>query len=150
MRQAAKVDASGFFSEDIILHDGEPLAPDMVESGPPDGFFQPQWNPARGEWVEGESPARALERVREAKFREVEDGALTEIESLFSTSRPEYEALLYLSIALTSTTNDDLTKEAKAKIRAIVEAGKKMRNLFAEVAAAGSVAELEGISWVSA
>ena len=150
MRQIARVDSSGFFAGDELIADDAPLEGGYVETGPPDGFYQPQWNPARGEWVEGESPARALERVREAKFREIEDGALSEIEGLFSTSRPEYEALLYISIALTSTTNDDLTKEAKDKVRAVVEAGRKMRGLFGEVAGAGSVAELEGISWVSA
>lgn len=147
MRQIARVDSSGFFAEDVLLEDDAPLQPGMVPHGPPDGFYEPQWNPARSEWVEGESPARALERVRAAKFREVEDAALTEIEGLFSTSRPEYEALLYISIALTSTTNDDLTKEAKAKIQAIVEAGKKMRNLFAEVAAATDVQSLEALVW---
>ena len=66
--QFAKVDADGFFIEDMIfegasLPDGEaPMLPFVAVPCPP-GFYRPRWNGAG--WEEGASP-KEIQALREA------------------------------------------------------------------------------------
>jgi len=50
MKLLHKIDANGFFIEDVILQDNEQATPDLI-SIQPVGFHKPKWS--GGKWVEG-------------------------------------------------------------------------------------------------
>ena len=71
MRIVGKIDAQGFFLEDVILEDGEPLPADCIESRPLEWFHKPRWDGAELRWVEGLTAAERLQMAKDAKHAEL-------------------------------------------------------------------------------
>lgn len=53
MIQVSKIDVNGNYVEPVIVNNEKILAPNLVSTPVPDGFYQPKWNGTA--WVEGKT-----------------------------------------------------------------------------------------------
>lgn len=79
MRVVARIDAGGFFLEDLLLEDDEPIPPDAVENRPQEGFHRPRWTGSV--WEEGKPAAEIVEEARPMKSQEMREAAAAELRS---------------------------------------------------------------------
>lgn len=143
--RAYRIDSEGYFVEAVSVSE---LTEEHVETRPPNGYHEPRY--VDGEWAEGASEEHLLEVVYGRVRRRIEEGALERIADQFETSEPLHEALLYISIAATSETDDETTRDARERVETIVETGRDMRALLTEAGEAyeeGDREALEDVGW---
>jgi hypothetical protein len=71
MKRVIRIDAEGFFLEDVLIEDDQELPEGCVEDLPAEGFYLPRR--VDGNWVEGKTEAEiaALQTVQEPSEVEV-------------------------------------------------------------------------------
>ena len=69
MRLVSRIDAEGFFVEDVLLGEEEPLPAGTIESRPPEGLHVPRWDGRA--WVEAMALQDRLQAARQAKISQI-------------------------------------------------------------------------------
>lgn len=82
--QVFKIDTNGFYLEDVILKDSDPVPADCVTVQPTQGLHKPQY--ANGEWVEGKLASDILSGAKSAKLEELKTKCAEVIQSGFTST----------------------------------------------------------------
>lgn len=137
MRTAAKIDAAGFFVEDVLLEDNEPGPAGVVESRPAEGFHRPKWDGSG--WVEGKSVSELLVDAKIAKRSEIARAFVAANTALYSEVQEEFSVWLALPEYAA-----DPGAERPTQILANIS---QFQQKLVEVDAAMTIEEVEAISW---
>jgi len=135
MRQAAKVDAQGFFVEDVLLGDHDPTPPDTVKTRPQEGFHRPRWTGSA--WEEGKPAAEILAVLKAQKRAEMEAAFADETAQSFGGG-PAWVGVMVGALA---------TDPRDARIAALKTRATKLRDKLAAVGAATTIEAVGAVRW---
>jgi hypothetical protein len=142
MRVVAKVNAQGFYLEDVFVADGAPLPASHIESRPQQGFHRPKWSAASLAWVEGKPAADILTEAKANKEAELRDAA----DSWYRANVRSFEGAIvtakYGRSGLTA-----LNAEERAVFDSMNANYQRLKDLIVQTRAATTIAEVEAISW---
>jgi hypothetical protein len=143
MRVVSKIDEQGFFLEDVLLDNDAPLpSSEHVESRPPQGFHKPKWDGTS--WVEGKPEGEILEDLKVAQIQDFHNRAITDLEEALPEGRDELQAIHNATLIAVC---ERLGVPVDARMSAVDAVQRKAFAKKAQIEAAQSSEELEGISW---
>ena len=144
MRPVSRVDAQGFYVEDVLLGDGEAVPEDCVGERPRDGFHAPKWTGE--EWVEGKPEGEILEALKGSKVGEIAQSAVDDLAPLFTPGAGRDETVLLVAAHVLKIA-EALKVPVDPRLRTVVQTGQRALEKKAEVEAAGDVEEMEAVGW---
>jgi len=142
MRVVARIDGEGYFLEDVLLDDTQPLPIRTIEARPPEGFYRPRWTGEPPVWEEGKPAAEILTDAKAQKEAELRDAA----DQWYQADVRSFEGAIvtakYGRGGLTA-----LSTEERAVFDEMNANYTKLKNLVASVRAASTVEEVEAVTW---
>jgi len=143
MAVVSRVDGQGRFVEDVILGEGA-LPEGCVQSRPPEGLHSPRWTGS--EWTEGKPASEILEGLKAAKVAEMAGAAIDALAPMFTPNAGRDETALLVAGHVLKIC-EALNIPSDPRLRTVVETGQWALTKKAEVGAATTVEELEGVGW---
>jgi hypothetical protein len=144
MRAVAKIDAQGFFIEDVLLEDGAPLPVGCVEDRPPEGLYFPKWTGSA--WVEGKPESEILADTKAQKIDEFARLAVDDLRPYVTGEHGDREMLLVVAKHVKAL-YDAQGIPTDPRLQALVSTGEKAMSKLAEIEQAATVAELASVEW---
>ena len=139
MRIVSRIDARGFFVEDVILGDDGPPPAGCVEERPLAGFDRPRWNGSGWEEGEPKTEARIVEETRDAKRAELARAFVGAQSALYPEVDPAHA--VWLAVPEYAASPNGQRPQA---IRANVA---RLRGKLAAVEAAATIEAVGAVSW---